>query len=555
MKDNGDTYKTVVTDVIIIGGGPAGATAAIEARNFGVDVVLVDKGRFGFSGSACTSDGETSAVFLAEDSPEKYLQETLAGGESLNVPGLTRTLVYDSFKTVQRLSKYGVPYSRNANGEMELYAELGMKSPRTPKVLGGGPAFMLSLREETLHRGVRVYENMMVCEILTGKTAGVNGCIGVDIDTGKKTVFNAKAVVLAAGSATGLFPHATANYTTTGDGYWLGYTAGADFINMEFTELSVMPAPGGKPLHTGGIKPLTGRGAKFFNSLGERFMERYDPQRKEMVKRSDLVNALFREIKEGRGPVYMDLTHLPEEAFEKMEKVQQLGIIKKLKEIGVNYRKERFQWISPAVHTFLGGVRVNEDGQSSVSGLFSVGENAGGVYGADRVGTFLTACALFGFKTGRSAARHARATTMEEIDAPKLQKKMDELEKFIRTRNGRPPKELERKIKDIAGSYLSLDRHDEGLREAIRELWGIMDEELNGVEINCVDDTIKSLEIRNMALTGRLLAEAALRRKESRGQHRRSDYPKRDESWTRWIILSRDGTEIKARYEDIPSSG
>jgi fumarate reductase (CoM/CoB) subunit A len=544
--------KSIVTDVIVIGGGTAGAAAAIEARNFGVDVVLVDKGRLGFSGSSCTSDGETSAVFSTDDSPEQYLDEALHGGEGVSIRKLTETLIYESKQAVEKLSIYGVPYAKTSSGDLDSYRELGMSHPRTPKVLGGGPAFMLALRKEVMHREVMVSENVMVHELLLGQNNVPCGCLGIDIQTGEHIVFNAKAIVLAAGSATRLFPYSTANFLTTGDGYWLGYEAGADFINMEFPEFSIMPAPGGEPLHTGGIKPLTGRGAKFFNRLGERFMERYDAQRKELVKRSHLVRALYQEIKEGRGPVYMDLTHLTEDDFQRMENVQKLGIINKLKEAGVNYRKDRFEWLSPAVHTFLGGIRTNELGETRVPGLFAAGENAGGVYGADRVGTFLTACAVFGFRAGRSAARYALRNSLPSLQPVDLQKTLEEFRRFSQPRSGKAPERLEVELREIAGVHLTLERNEIGLGKAIQELTHIKDHAWAQMKIETTKDVVKGLEIRNMALTGVMVAQAAFARRESRGQHHRKDFPARDDgAWLKWIILKKEGGDISVTDEKI----
>jgi fumarate reductase (CoM/CoB) subunit A len=544
--------SNIVTDIIIVGGGTAGTTAAIEARNFGVNVVLVDKGRLGFSGSSCTSDGETSAVFSSDDSPEQFLKEALQGGEGVSIRKLTEILIYESKQAVEKLSIYGVPYAKTASGDLDFYRELGMSHPRTPKVLGGGPAFMLALRKEVMHREVRVFEDVMVHELLLGPDGLPCGCLGINAKTGESILFKAKAIILAAGSATRMYPYSTANFLTTGDGYWLGYEAGADFINMEFPEFSIMPAPGGEPLHTGGIKPLTGRGAKFFNRLGERFMERYDPQRKELVKRSHLVRALYQEIKEGRGPVCMDLTHLTEDDFQRMETVQRLGIINKLKQAGVNYREDRFEWISPAVHTFLGGIRTNEHGETSVPGLFAAGENAGGVYGADRVGTFLTACAVFGFRTGRSAARYALRNPLQSVKTAGLQKTLENFRKFAEPRPGKTPERLEAKLRETAGDHLTLERNEAGLKEAIRKLSHIKDHELNQMRIETMKDIVKGFEIRNMASTGIMVARAALVRKETRGQHQRKDFPSRnDGAWLKWIILKKEGGGINVTEEKI----
>lgn len=544
--------RSLTTDVLVVGGGPAGATAAIEARNFGAEVVLVDKGRFGFSGSACTSDGETSGVFSAEDSPERYLEEAFSGGERVGDRVLMETLIRDSRQTVERLGLYGVPYARTASGELDLYKELGMSHPRTPKVLGGGPAFMLALRKEVMHREVRVIEEVMVHDLLPGPGHLPSGCLGIHTRTAEPILLRAKAIVLASGGATRMYPHSTASFLTTGDGYWLGYMAGAEFINMEFPEFSVLPAPGGRPLHTGGIKPLTGMGARFYNRLGERFMERYDPERKELVKRSVLVRSLYQEIQEGRGPVCMDLTHLAEDELQRAENVQKLGIINKLKDAGVRYRKERFEWISPAVHTFLGGVRTDEHGATRVPGLFAAGENAGGVYGADRVGTFLTACAVFGFRAGRSAARFASRNPLRPLAAGDTRAALGGLKPFSAPRPGIAPETIESELRRTAGDHLTLERNETGLEEAVRTLTDIKDRRIGGMRVGSTADIVRGLEIRNMALTGIMVAKAALARKESRGQHQRKDFPATgDRKRLRRILLEKNSAGLSVREDGL----
>ena len=520
---------TLTTDVLVVGGGTAGTVASIEARVYGLDVILVDKGRFGFSGSTCTSDGETSAIFHEEDTPEKFLEETIKGGEYVNINELTETLIYQSNEAVLKLKDYGVPFVMSDNGRLQLYKELGMNYPRTPKVKGGGPAFMTALCKEALFRGVRLLERVMIFEVLFGSNGTPSGCLGINVVTGEVFLIKAKTIILAAGSATKLYPYSSANFLTTGDGYWLGYEAGLEFVNMEFPEFTIIPAPGGTPLHTGGIKPLTGRGARFLNRNGERFMEKLDPVRKELVKRAKLVQALYNEINDGRGPVYMDMTHFPEDEFLHMENVLQQGIIKKLKEIGVNYRENKFQWISPAVHTFLGGVRINKDGETNLPGLYAVGENAGGIYGADRVGTYLTACTLFGYRTGRVAAKYAAANSQEDIVNLDLEVKMEKLTQIASSNGDIQAAEIETAIRKVAGDYLSLGRHEAGLVKALAKMNHI-NNLLDKTQINGVQDIVRTLENRNMALTGKLVGEAALFRKETRGQHTRSDYPKLDAS-------------------------
>jgi len=542
--------EIVKSDVLVVGGAGAGVTAAIEAAKYGVSVVLIDKGRVGFSGSTPTSDGETAAIFHPDDTAEKFLEETVEGGGYLNVRELAEVLVAEGNQAVDKLSVFGVPFVREPNGEIKLYQELGQKCPRTPSVHGGGSAFSLALRKEALHRGVRFHENMMALELILDGNS-VSGCLAVNVVNGKIVLFNSKSVILAAGSATDLYPYATATYKTSGDGYWLGWTAGLEFINMEFVEFSAMPAPDGIPLSSGGIKPLTGRGAKFYNAFGERFMEKYDFQRKELVKRSELVHCLYKEIKEGRGPIYMDATEISKKEFDALEQ-HHLGILEKLNGCGVNYHKEKFEWISPAVHTFLGGVRIDGNSQTQIRNLYAPGENAGGLYGADRVGTYLTACAVFGFRAGMNAAKVALNTGLLNPSWEILGQKLREIDKIRLKREGRPAASVKKEIKEIACQSIGYERDEDGLKSAIKRFERIMNEEIFKIQVGTIEDFIKTLEIRNLCQTGRMIATAALSRKETRGQHRRMDYPKSDNSFRKWMIIKKDGEKVRVSEEKIP---
>jgi len=535
--------ETIKTDVLIVGGGAAGVAAAIEAAKYGVDVVLIDKGKVGFSGSASTSGAGTSAVFLAEDSAEKFLNETIDGGEQLNFKELTETLVKEGNQAIRKLDIFGVPYKHDSNGEFKLYIQLGQKLPRTPSVDGGGPAYMLALRKEALHREVKFYESMMVIELIKRENT-VIGCLAIERENGKICLFTSKAIVLAAGSATDLYPYTTASYKTTGDGYWLGWNAGLEFINMEFIEFSVMPAPNGIPLSSGGIKPLTARGAKFYNVLGERFMEKYEPEKKELTKRGRLVYCIYKEISEGRGPVYMDATEISEDDYYTLEQIEKRGILIRLRECGINYKKDKFQWVSPAVHGFLGGIKIDKNCKTSINGLYVAGENAGGVYGADRVGSFLTACAVFGFKAGMNAAKTALKKSQNEIPWPIVNSQLGQIKNISKERQGERSKNVLKKIKEIAGKYIACERDANGLKEAIKQLKHTMESGIYKIQIKNIDDFIRVLEIRNLCLTGMLVANAALLREETRGQHRRIEYPERDKLWLKHILLKKDNDNI-----------
>ena len=538
-----DVAEVIDRDVLVIGGGAAGVVAAIEAAKYGVTVGLLDKGRVGFSGSTPTSGAGTCGVFLPEDSTEAFLQETLEGGESVNDPELARILVQEGRRAIELLGIYGVPFLREKEGSLRLQTQVGQKRPRTPSVEGSGAAFMLALRKEALHRGVLFFEETMATELLLSGRE-VCGCLATGTRHAGTRIFRAKAVILAAGSATELYPYATASFKTTGDGYWLGWQAGLEFINMEFVEFSVMPAPRGIPIPSGGYRPLTRMGARFYNALGERFMERYAPKEMERVARGTMLACIYREVAAGRGPVTMDATAISEEDFRILEVVEGRRILVKLKEVGIDYRRERFEMVSPVVHGFLGGLRTDGNGQTSVAGLYALGETAGAVHGAERVGSFISGCAVFGLRAGRHAAKTALKRGTPAIPKAQAAQGARALAEGAAVRAGLPPERLLEKVQALAGKRLAGIRTAASLQEAMAQLDAIVREELPALRIAAHRDFIRSLELRNLCLTAELVAAAALQRTETRGQHRRDDFSTRDDAWLRHILLCRDGDRI-----------
>ena len=293
--------------------------------------------------------------------------------------------------------------------------------------------------------------------------------------------------------------------------------------------------------------------SKFMKAYGAGIylLEKYDPQNKELAKRGTLVYGLYKEIRGGRGPVYMDATGISEEDYYTLEQVEKKGILLRLKECGVDYKKERFEWVSPAVHGFLGGLKVDPDCRTAIAGLYAAGENAGGVYGADRVGSYLTACTVFGLRAGKNASKTALNSSYKDVPGDALAGALDELHRFKSQKQGRRPGEVLKLIKEIAGKQLACERNAKGLQEAIQQFGGIMESELHQIQIKTCSDFIRALEIRNLCLTGKLVATAALHRKETRGQHRRSDYPPKDPAWLKHIILQKDGDKIKVTTRKI----
>ena len=531
--------------------------AAIEAAKYGVHVTLVDKGLMGRSGSSPTGDGVMSAPFAGtalegdaeRDSAERFFEDTLRGGEHVNDARLVAAMAAEATRVVREMETFGVRFSRVGSGEVFQYRTLGHRYARACGPLGGGRAFMDALRKETLHRNVVVVQDTMITRLLV-RDGAVVGAYGVHTGDGEEAVFTAPAVVLAAGSATRLYRYASASYQTTGDSFVLGYAAGVPLASMEFVEFTIIPKVGPKLMFSSGISPFMGRGSRLYNDAGERFMERYDPEQRERTTRARLIRAVYRELEAGRGPVWNDATHFPDEVWREFAESSD-GVLHKLRAAGIDYRRDRFEW-SPAVHTYLGGLRIDPSGATEVPGLFAGGETAAGVHGANRLSdNAITECVVFGKRAGRTAARYARAQREPGDAAALVAAARDEVRAVTRDR-GEAPAAVEKAIRATAWRCAGVVRDARLLAEG-RDRF----REARAVPLRARDlcDVVMALELRNLALIGEIVCASALRREESRGQHYRDDFSERRADGERWIVAVPAPAGPAFHDTDVPGHG
>lgn len=552
----------ISSDVLIIGGGVAAAMAAIEAAKYGVKVLLVDKGVLGRSGSTPTSAGAFSVVLPPDlggdhrDSDRLHFEDLVGdrGGEYLNDQRLTQLYVDEGAEVFFTTERLGVAYRKNPDGKYYMFRSLGRSYPRVCLPVGSGFGMMDTLRKVVLHRKVQVLENIMITRLLTHQ-GNVVGAYGLHRFTGEAWVFQSKAVVLACGSATGLSRFRSSNFPTTGDAFNLSFEVGARLFNMEFIEFTLIPVPKGIPITVGGISPFPGLGARFYNTLGEHFLERYDPERQDRTARAKLVRAVQQEILEGRGPVLMDATMISREAIQTIPQLRNL--ILRLEALGVDYNKERFPW-GPAIHTFLGGICVDEHGKTGINGLFACGEATGfaGIFGADRIGTAIAACQLFGLKAGKAAVQES--LEMAEPFLPRSQIKA-ERSRLMALMSGRTesPQSLQRKAQRLTDETLFVIRSAKSLERALKGFGEIRSQiAKEGARVKNRKDLIQILEVQNLAHTGEIVATSALVRQESRGQHYREDFPHKDDrQWLKWIIVEKDAkTRFRLSFRPLPLS-
>lgn len=549
-----DVYQT---DVLIIGGGGAGARAAIEAKKHNVDVLVVVKGLFGRSGCTVMAEGGYNAAFGfidKEDNEQYHFEDTVKGGRYLNNQKLVEILVSQAKIRIIDLERFGGAFDRVAPDKLSQRYFGGQRFRRTVhKGDRTGHEIMFALREEVTRQNVDVLEEIAITSLLTSE-GRVVGATGLDLIHGRFLLFRAKAFIIATGGAGRIYSITTNPFQKSGDGYAMAFKVGAELVDMEMVQFHptgmVFPSSSKGLLVTEAVR---GEGGKLYNSLGERFMARYDAEKMELSTRDIVTRSIFSEIQEGRasehGGVYLDISHLPDETIK-----QKLDtMLKQFLDVGIDIRRQPME-VSPTAHHFMGGIRVNEVCRSSISNLFACGEVSGGVHGANRLGgNSLAETQVFGSIAGEYAAKEARKLPYGDINYAVLDEEHDRLYRFEEG-EGVLPYELKARLQTTMWQNVGIIRTEKSLKEAIAEIKEIKNEIYSikvesGLRYNL--ELLAAVDLENMLLVAEIITRAALMRKESRGAHFRKDYPREDRRWLKNIILSKinDGIEI---YTEAP---
>ena len=533
-------------DVLVIGSGGAGCRAAIEARKYNLNVIIVSKGLSFKSGCTTLAEGGYNAAFGyvdADDSVEIHFQDTMKGGAYLNDIKLVKILVNEAKDRLIELESYGAIFDRQDSGKLDQ-RPFGGQSFRRTCFQGDrtGHEMMMALKEEVIRQKIETYDEIMVTSlIMDNGNKRVIGACGVSLRNSNIIVFKAKSTIIATGGAGWLYPVTSNAMQKTGDGYCLAYNAGADLIDME--QIQFHPTGMLYPESRKGVlvtEAVRGEGGKLFNVNMERFMTRYD-ERGELATRDVVSRAIYNEIREGRGTanggVYLDVTHLPHEIIE--EKLETMLL--QFMDVGVDIREEPME-VAPTAHHFMGGSRIKPGCETTVGNLYSVGEASGGIHGANRLGgNALADTQVFGKRAGESAAKNALSNKFEFNEAH-----INLEEERIRNifKNGDIyPHEIKTELMETMWENVAIIRNEKGLKIALNKIEEL---KLKSLDMNVPEGSgfnknlLDALEIENMLTIASLVTQSALLRRESRGAHYREDYPKTDKRWNRSIVLNKN---------------
>ena len=514
--NSADPGWTINADVIVIGSGIAGLTAALSAREKGLSVLLLTKDVLS-TGSTSWAQGGIAAALGPGDSPDQHFQDTLEAGAGLCDQESVRILVQEGPAAVKRLINLGATFDLDSSGNVALTREGGHRRDRIAHAGGDATGAEISralVAKVLADPKVRIFEHALVLDLLKDKNERVCGVTLHVMGKGKIDGVGAalaRAVVLATGGLGAVFQQTTNPLVATGDGVALALRAGATVADLEFVQFhptvlwSGPDSRGSQPLISEAVR---GEGAILRNINGEAFMSTIHPM-KDLAPRDVVAHAVHEEIiKSGKPYVYLDGTKLGENIW-----LQRFpNILSSCRKIGIDPLVDLIP-VVPAAHYASGGVVSDMTGKTDIPGLFAVGECANtGVHGANRLASNSL---LEGLVVAERVANHL-------IDLPKQSEPLIE-NTPTNLIDGKVRKDITETTTTGAGAV----RNAIGLNKTIDKLSEL------AKKTTKLSSTL-SWEATNLLTVSSFLSNAALRREESRGSHWRSDFPERNDS--RWLV-------------------
>jgi succinate dehydrogenase / fumarate reductase flavoprotein subunit len=536
-------------DVLIIGAGLAGQRAALAAAQSGASVAIVSKVHPVRSHSVAAAGGINAAISV-DDDWHSHAYDTVKGSDFLGNQDAIEIMCSEAPQEVMHLEHIGVTFHRNEQGLLDLRAFGGASMKRTAYVADiTGQAILHVLYEQLMkhHETVDRYEEWFATSLLREQDGRCCGMIARDVRSGRMEVFRAKNVILASGGAGQVYSPTTNALIVTGDGIAQAYRLGAPLMDMEMVQYHPTTLVENGLLITEGAR---GEGAVLLNSEGERFMEKYAPNKMELASRDVVSRAEQTEILEGRGVgpdgsgIWLDITKVPRKrTLEALREIVNIG-----KDFaGVDITREPIM-IRPGQHYIMGGVKTDVNGATPIEGLYAAGEVACvSVHGGNRLGAnSLLDTLIFGRRAGEHAAARAATMAMPDADTANAQLREDVamIDGIIaRDRSGRRISEIKRELGETMNQYVAVYRDQEGLDRALGVVKRLQEEAASayiddrGTVFN--QDVLGAIELGYMLDCAEATVVAAIERKESRGAQFRTDFPERnDEEWLKHIDIS-----------------
>ncbi len=575
MAKNENIDSTHSVDVLIIGGGSAGLRAAIEAHDAGVNVLIISKSKSGNPHTVLARGGINAALGTMdpEDNWKIHAIDTLKEGEFLADYERVEILCKSAPDAINELVNWGARFHREKEDGRLTQRFFGAHTYRRTVFYEDwtGDEIVRVLMNQVNQRKIKIMDDIYITQLLLRSdeeeekkesiSKEISGAIGIDLNKKKIVLFECKSVILATGGYTRVYSTSSSRiFENYGEGIFLAYRSGIELVDMEMVQFHptgmVWPDKASGTLATEAIR---GEGGILLNSLNERFMKNYYPERMELGPRDIVARAIYNEILEGRGTkhggVWLDVTHLSKEKI--LDRLPTM--YEQFKSInGIDISKEKME-VGPTAHYSMGGIVVDIKCRTKIKGLLAAGETISQIHGANRLGgNSLLDTVVFGKIAGSEAARLAKETKDE------MSFKINSLSPPLSLSENTPkefkdeifmvkePLVFRNKIQDLLEQYVGIIRDGARLQKGLEKLLELKEAFYSGDHIvrdiqfdndkDNIENILLTLEVKSSLIVCEAIIRSALMRQESRGAHFRSDFPHTDnEKWMKNIYCRKNG--------------
>ena len=542
------------TEVLVVGGGLAGAFAAIKAREAGADrVMLVTKGKLGKDGASTFAAGMYAMTVPGDDRDELYKKAALSDDYTagLFTPEWLEVSLDEEYERALDMEKWGVEWEKTSDGEFErkfMRSGFGMAG------MFHGTQLMAAMARKVIRSDVKVVGYTMITDLLTehgGPASQAIGAVGFDVRSGEFRMFKAKAIILATGGCS-FKSRLPGSHTLTGEASTIAYRAGAKLGHFaESDGMYVSPTD----CDTQGMNLFIGLGGHFVNAEGEQFMQEYEPQLGEHASLGTISAAMSMEVRAARGPIYLDMTHFTTEDVRKLRVTLPLPVMK-LERAGIIVgdrimKKMEYAPLFYGIMDEAGGLIANTKCETSLPGLYTCGD----AMADSRVPpNCLPGASVSGARAGKFAAAYAKEAKEPKVDEEQVEQLRKSTFAPLEREQGIRPDHVIIGINEVFSQpdVVIISRGDR-LEQAIKDIERVRDEEVPLLHASVPHYLRMANEAKSIVLIAEMYLRSRLLRQESRNQFLREDYPYTDNAnWLKWTMLKKEDGKMNLWTEDIP---